>query len=118
MDLVSELPIQVATGMHAANRNPEAVDALFKIGSVRPTVETILSVLGQPDGFRAQGQTEGGTLRFLLADGGELRVRTRDFHAVYEAYRINGAGTGEAPLEMNGPNQSMKLTAGSSAINF
>jgi hypothetical protein len=90
-----ELPKEVATGVPAANRTPKAVDALFVLDSTRPTVDEVVAKLGQPDGFSAQGQTVGGTLQFLLSDGGELRVRTGDFHAIFEALRIDRRGKGK-----------------------
>ena len=87
-----ELPKVVATDAPAANRTSKAVDAIFALDGSRPTVDEVGAKLGRPDGSSAQGQTVGGTLRFLLADRGELRVRTGDFHVIYEAIRIEPRG--------------------------
>jgi hypothetical protein len=90
-----DIPKEVATGLPAVHRTQKEVDAIFVLDSTRPTVDEVVTTLGQPDGFSAQGQTVGGTLRFLLTDGGELRVRTADFHSIFEAIRIDAKGKGK-----------------------
>lgn len=101
-----ELPSAVAAVSPATNRTPAAVDSLFKHGSPPPSIDKVLFKLGRPDGFSrqslyslAQGsakpQKVGGTLRFLLTDGGELHIRTGDFHLIYEAIRYDKSGSGD-----------------------
>jgi hypothetical protein len=102
----SELPKEVATTAPAANRTPAAVDRLFHHDSSPPSINSVTAVLGRPDGFSRQGlysltqgtaqpQKAGGTLRFLLAAaGGELHIRTGDFHLIYEAIRYDKSGRG------------------------
>lgn len=90
-----EVPKEVATGAPAANRTPEAVDTIFVLDSTRPTVDEVVAKLGQPDGFTPHGQNVGGYLQFLLTGGGELRVRTGDFHVIFEAIRIDPKGRGK-----------------------
>jgi hypothetical protein len=98
-----ELPKEVATQSTATNRTPEAVDELFRHGSPPPTIDKVIATLGRPDGFSRQAlysktqgtvqpQKAGGTLRFLLGGGGELLVRTGDFHLIYEAIRYEKDG--------------------------
>jgi hypothetical protein len=100
-----ELPKEVATAKPAANRTAQAVDALFGRHTTRVSLDDILSSLGQPDGFSRQAlysktqgttqpQTQGGTLRFLLSEGGELLVHTGDFHVIFEAIRYDKKGRG------------------------
>lgn len=87
--------MEVVTGGPAANRTPEAVDAIFVLDSSRPTVDEVVATLGQPDGFTTHGQPVGGYLQFLLSGGGELHVRTGDFHVIFEAVRIDPKGRGK-----------------------
>ena len=81
------------------------MDGLFRSGSESPTVDKVIAALGRPDGFSrqslyslkhgtAEAQKAGGTLRFLLSEGGELHVRTGDFHLIYEAVRYDKKGHG------------------------
>ena len=100
-----ELPKEVATTSPATNRTPTAVDKLFNHGSPPPSIDKVIASLGRPDGFSrqalysltqgtAQPQKVGGTLRFLLRGGGELHIRTGDFHLIYEAIRYDRSGRG------------------------
>jgi hypothetical protein len=100
-----ELPSAVAAVVPVTNRTPAAVDSLFSHGSPPLSIDKVLAKLGRPDGFSpqslysltqgsAQPQKVGGTLRFLLTDGGELHIRTSDFHLIYEAIRYEKSGRG------------------------
>jgi hypothetical protein len=85
-----DLPKEVATGAPPKNRTTDKIDALFR-GNSPPTIGRILSTLGQPDGYSNQLYKPGGSLRWLLADGGALRVDT-DFLQVYWAERFDKRG--------------------------
>ncbi len=99
-----ELPPQVTTEVVAINRTAKAVDTLFD----HPNpflVADILAALGQPDAFSPQAMysktkgtakpsKSGGTLRFLLSDGGEVHIWTGDFKHVLLAIRYNSKGQG------------------------
>jgi hypothetical protein len=100
-----DLPKQLATGAPASRRTAADVDALFD-HTRRISLDDVLATLGQPETFTRQAlysatrgtaepQREGGTARFVLQGGGELLVRTGDFHVIYEAIRFdrNGRGT-------------------------
>ncbi|MDB6155158.1 MAG: hypothetical protein JWL90_3611 [Chthoniobacteraceae bacterium] len=99
----SEIPEQFRTTVPRANRIPAAIDALF-IPS-RPTLAQLVTALGQPDGFSRQymysfteGSTmpieQGGTLRFLLNDGGELHIQSYDRASVGLAIRYDSKRRG------------------------
>lgn len=100
-----ELPKEIGAASPAANRSPAALDKLFQHGSPTPSIGKVIDTLGKPDGFSrqalgsltkgtAQPQKVGGTLRFLLSGGGELHVRTGDFHLIFEAIRYDKSGRG------------------------
>jgi hypothetical protein len=90
-----ELPVNLGNIGSKANRTARDVDALFarRTGPIGPPrVAAVLAALGRPDGFSRQGMysltsgsqkpsRNGGTLRFLLSDGGE-QVWTPDFVSV------------------------------------
>ncbi len=94
-----QLPAEISADSKRSNRTPEAVDKFFTDGSSHPpSISMLLEFLGTPDGFsrqsmysKSQGSKEpcerGGTLRFLLDDGGELQVETYDFKGVILAIR-------------------------------
>jgi hypothetical protein len=86
-----DLPKAVATGVPPKNRTAQKVDILFG-RETPPTVPQILSALGQPDGYSDQLYTRGGSLQWLLSNGGELRVDTGDFHQIYWAVRFDRRG--------------------------
>lgn len=98
-----QIPGQLKTESGRGNRTPDAVDKLFRGPPRPPGIKDILDVLGLPEGFSPQlihSRTEGtggssragGTLRFLLADGGELHVWTADFSSVGLAIRHRKKG--------------------------
>ena len=101
-----DLPKEIATGKSASHRTAAEVDALFPDHTSRAiSLDEVLAALGQPDGFTRQAlysaargtaepQTAGGTIRFILHDGGQLLVRTGDFHVIYEAIRYDRKGRG------------------------
>ncbi|MEO6036401.1 MAG: hypothetical protein ABIQ35_14200 [Verrucomicrobiota bacterium] len=99
-----QLPTEIAThGVHA-HRTADAVDKFFHDGpSHPPSIPQILDFLGLPDAFsrqfmysKTQGTRKpsksGGTLRFLLDDGGEVHVWTADFRGVGLAIRHRKKG--------------------------
>jgi hypothetical protein len=100
----SDLPKELrVVRVRPTGRAPAAVDRLFE---QRVTLPRILQALGPPDAFGRQGihsRTDGtaadlpsgGTLRFLLSDGGELHVSTSDFAGVTEAIRWSRTGKGK-----------------------
>jgi hypothetical protein len=94
-----ELPVEISADSKRSKRTPEAVDKFFADGpSHPPSISMLLAFLGKPDGFspqsmysKTQGSKEacarGGTLRFLIDDGGELQVETYNFNGVILAIR-------------------------------
>ena len=100
------LPAQLTTNTKRSKRTPEAVDRFFHGPPYPPSVQQVLDFLGLPDGFSSQfmySKTEGtakpsragGTLRFLLDDGGEVHVWTPDYHVVGLAIRHRKTGGSE-----------------------
>jgi hypothetical protein len=100
-----DLPKPLATGKPASHRTPAEVDALFADHTRHASLDEILSALGEPDAFTpqslysatrgsAQPQPQGGTVRFVLHGGGQLLIRTGDFHVIYEAIRYDQKGRG------------------------
>jgi hypothetical protein len=100
-----DLPKELATDKPASHRTAAEVDALFANHTKQVNLDAVLATLGQPDGFTRQAlysaargtaepQTAGGTVRFILCDGGQLLVRTGDFHVIYEAIRYDRKGWG------------------------
>jgi len=99
-----QLPTEIIADSKCSNRTPEAVDKFFAYGSSHPpAISKLLEFLGTPDGFspqfmysKTQGSNEhskrGGTLRFLLDDGGELHVWTPDFNEIGMAIRHRKKG--------------------------
>jgi len=99
-----ELPTQLSTGSARANRTSEAVDKFFRQTPIsEPSIQRILDFSGMPEAFspqfmysRTQGSAkpgkEGGTLRFLLDDGGEFHVFTSNYHGVGLALRHRKKG--------------------------
>ena len=92
------LPNEIATDSARAHRTAEAVDNYFRTGVAPLSVPKLLDFLGPPDGFseqfiysKTQGSKEpskhGGTLRFLLDNGGEVHVWTHDFRQIGYAFR-------------------------------
>jgi hypothetical protein len=101
----ADLPKEVPAAGPAAQRSAAEVDALFADRTRRRTLDGLLAALGQPDGFTTQAlysathgtakpQRSGGTLMFTLRGGGQLLVRTGDFHVIYEAIRYDRRGRG------------------------
>ncbi len=101
-----QIPSQLATRSGRANRTPDAVDKFFRGPPLPPSLQQILDFLGPPDGFspqlmysKTEGSTKpsitGGTLRFLLNDGGEVHVWTPDYHGVGFAIRHRKKGYSE-----------------------
>ncbi|WP_211325706.1 hypothetical protein [Roseimicrobium gellanilyticum] len=79
------------------------MDKLFRGPPRPPSIQEILDALGPPEGFSPQlihSKTEGtgrssragGTLRFLLVDGGEVHVWTSDYSRVGFAVRHRRKG--------------------------
>ena len=100
-----DLPKPLASGKSASHRTPAEVDALFADHTRRSSLDEILSTLGEPDAFTpqslysatrgtAQPQRQGGIVRFVLQGGGQLLIRTNDFHIIYEAIRYDRRGKG------------------------
>lgn len=99
-----QLPSAIATPTARAHRSPAEVDPFFLRGGTRPpSVAQALEFLGPPDGFspqfmysKIQGSKapskSGGTLRFLLEDGGEVHLWTADFRGVGLAIRYPRQG--------------------------
>ncbi|TAK64257.1 hypothetical protein [Methylobacter sp.] len=101
-----QLPEQLTTHAVRSNRTPDAVDAFFYGPHHPPNIQQILDFLGPADAFsrqfmysRTKGTAEpsktGGTLRFLLDDGGEVHVWTPDFRGVGLAVRHRKKGNSE-----------------------
>ena len=102
-----QLPAEVATQAFRAHRTAEAVDKFFHDGPTHPpSIPQLLDFLGPPDGFspqfmysKTQGTKEpsktGGTLRFLLDDGGEVHVWTANYSGVGLAIRHRKKGYSE-----------------------
>jgi hypothetical protein len=100
-----DLPKPLATGKPASHRTPAEVDALFADHMRHSNLDEILLALGEPDAFTPQSlysatrgsvqpQPQGGTVRFILHGGGQLLIRTGDFHQIYEAIRYDKSGRG------------------------
>ena len=91
-----ELPKEVATGAAAKHRTAHEVDVFFAHAlrvSEEPTIRTIIARFGDPDAFSPEGYYNGGTLRWLLRDGGDLQVVTDEaFQAVFWASRFDKKG--------------------------
>ena len=101
-----QLPTQLATESKRSNRTPDAVDKFFHGPPHPPSIQQVLDFLGLPDGFSPQfmysktkGTSEpsktGGTLRFLLDDGGEVHVWTSDYRGVGLTIRHRKKGNSE-----------------------
>jgi hypothetical protein len=102
-----QLPAEVATQAVRAHRTAEVVDKFFHDGPTHPSsLSQLLEFLGPADGFspqfmysKTQGTKEpsksGGTLRFLLDDGGEIHVWTSDYRGVGLAIRHHKKGYSE-----------------------
>ena len=87
-----DLPREVATGAPPKNRTARDVDAFFARAD-RPNIKALVTAFGQPDGFSPEGYYSGGTLRWLLRDGGELHVVTDGaFAALHWASRFDHNG--------------------------
>lgn len=105
----ADLPQGVDVSTASTNRTSAAVDRLFKDRpdkTKQPQLALILAGLGRPEAFsrqqmysRTQGTSQpsrnGGTLRFLLSDGGEVHVMTYDFTTVGFAVRWDVKGKGK-----------------------
>jgi hypothetical protein len=91
-----ELPKEVATGAAAKHRTAYEVDEFFAHAlrvSEEPTIRTIIARFGDPDAFSPEGYYKGGTLRWLLRDGGDLQVVTDEaFQAIFWASRFDMKG--------------------------
>ena len=107
MDLEPAASRRVRTRSARSNRTPDAVDKFFHHGTApTPNIQQVLDFLGMPDAFSPQfmysktkGTAEksktGGTLRFLLDDGGEVHVWTSDYRGVGLAIRHRKKGYSE-----------------------
>jgi hypothetical protein len=101
-----QLPTQLACKSERSNRTPDAVDKFFHGPPHQPSIQQVLNFLRLPDGFSPQfmysktkGTSEpskaGGTLRFLLDDGGEVHIWTTDYRGIGLAIRHRKQGKSE-----------------------
>ena len=92
----SELPKEVVTGTRAKHRTAREVDAFFARSlraCERVTIRTLIGAFGDPDQFTPEGYEAGGTLRWLLKDGGDLQVVTDEtLREVFYASRFDSKG--------------------------
>lgn len=105
----TNLPPEIRVAVAPTNRTAAAVDKLFKErpdNRKPPQMAFVFASLGRPDAFsqqcmysRRQGTKQpsrgGGTVRFLLSDGGEVHVWSFDFTSVGLAIRYDAKGKGE-----------------------
>ncbi len=91
-----DLPKEVATGAPPKHRTALEVDAFFAHAlrvSEEPTIKTLITAFGDPDQFSPEGYYAGGTLRWLLKDGGDLQIVTSaTFEPVFWASRYDKKG--------------------------